>query len=145
VGAIQEFTDAKYATCTDENTRDQLILRYMYRAPADHAKVIAAVHIARELRKAGVCAVIYFTPIDYQTGEQYLGERFTARIRENVQTFRDALRAEDVDLLDLSLVLDPSKFHWGSMYPNEHLNEQGRLFVAERLAEAVRARLEKTP
>lgn len=142
VGLMSTFTSPAYRTFSEQHMRDQLVLRYMYRVPPDHPKLLAMTRLARTLEKAGVQVLFYLTPIDYETGDQYLGPRFSERIRENAALFTTKLDEAGQKPLDLTFNLGAGQFHWGSLYPNEHLNESGRRYVAEQLAQTVRARLE---
>lgn len=141
VGTMKEFIEPSYGAFSAEHMKNQLVLRYMYRIPPDHPKLQAVVRIADVLERAKIQALFYLTPIDYETGDTYLGDRFSARIRENAAFVTSSLEAAGQTALDLTFNLDAEWFHWGSLYPNEHLNERGRMYVAERLAAAIRERL----
>lgn len=141
VGRMKDFTDDRYMNVTEENMRDQLIVRYMHQITPEDLKMQALCRIADIPPHTDMEVLFYVTPVDYETGDKYLGARFSAHIRESVRLVKRLLAEKGITPLDLSLDLSADKFHWGSRYPNEHLNERGRRYVAEQLAAAVRQRL----
>lgn len=121
--------------------KNQFILKYMYPLTPGHRKIKALVKTARLLSRHNMTAVFYFTPIDYRTGERHLPGQSTGRLKENI-TFIDSLlknTGHGCHLLDLSLDLKSRYFAWQKRESiNEHLNQQGRHYVAEKLAETLR-------
>jgi hypothetical protein len=116
--------------------KNQFILKYMY--PPGHRKIKALVNIARLLSRHKINAFFYFTPIDYRAGERHLDGQFTGRLKENIAFITSMLKntGYNFHLLDLSLDLKSRYFAWqpkGSV--NEHLNQEGRRYVAKKLAE----------
>ncbi len=80
----------------------------------------------------GIDVIFYISPIDYQIGEHYFEEQFSEQVVQNIAVITATLQEKDVILLDLSFSLTSDFFDW-IRYPNEHLNEHGRNFVAEQL------------
>jgi len=142
VGRMDAFMGPRFDTFSVQNTRDQLIVRYMYRVPPDHRKLEAMRRIARISTDTTMQVLFYVTPIDCETGDKYLGKRFTQHVTENVELIVGILEDEGIVPLDLSRDLGADMFHWASLYPNEHLDERGRRYVADKVAEAIRERLD---
>lgn len=145
VGRMKDFMAGRFQTVTDENTRDQIVVRYMHNASPQDRKIQAMCRIAEISRRNGIPVLFYLTPIDYQAGDKSLGPRFTEHIARTIALIEKLLAERQCVPLNLALSLDSSYFHWGSRYPNEHLNERGRRFVAEQLAAAIGQRLGGTP
>ncbi len=142
VGLMKEFIGEEYLQFSEENMRKQIILRYMSKVTPQHHKLQAMLRIVETDAASDMDVLFYLTPVDYETGNAYLGDRFKEHIAENATVVKSLLEAQGVQPLDLSLDLGADQFCWRSVYPNEHLNEKGRLYVAERLAEALRQRLD---
>lgn len=136
VGKVKDFDDKKrYEKYSDENMKNKLIFFYMYKLSPEHRKVKALVSMANSLKGTSVTAVFYLTPVDYETGDKFMGPRFSRRISENTGLIVSLLRAAGADVLDLSRSLPSGSFDMsGRQYCNEHLNEKGRKFVAEQVA-----------
>lgn len=116
----------------------QFLLKYMYSLDERHRKVKSLLKIARLLSKNNIEVIFYLTPIDYQEGEKYFPGRFKKQLTHNTGFLVSLLSKEGV--LDLSMDLTSDYFAWkkkGSV--NEHLNQAGRQYVAEKLAKALRA------
>jgi hypothetical protein len=143
VGEIKDFDEFSpaYRTATEENIRKQLIACYMYSLKEDHRKLQAMAAIAQHAKKAGVKVIFYITPIDWQTGEKYLGAAFSQRLRENVDLVRSMLARAGYTPIDLSFALKSDEFAW-IKYVNEHMNEKGKGYVAKILAERIKAELD---
>jgi hypothetical protein len=134
VGTVGEFLDeAKLAVTSFEHIRDMYVLDYMYTVKTDHRKMVSLKHIAEIAQQSGIKLFVYITPIDYQGGIRYVGDDFIPQIKKNTETICNMFREFDIECLDLSHSLDSSYFSHEA-YPNEHLNEKGRHFVAEKVA-----------
>jgi hypothetical protein len=139
VGTVREFdfmpTDPN--AVTDEDIRKKFIFQYMYPLRPEHRKLRAMMDIVEVLDSAGVRLVLYITPLDMETGRKHLPERFPSRVGANIELVKSLLRDRNVEPLDLSRSVSAGNFSW-TVYPNEHLDQHGRLFVADSLAGALR-------
>ncbi len=119
--------------------RNQLILRYMYSLIREHRKVVSLIDIVRCLFAHGIGVILYVTPLDYETGEKYLPGEFRVRVRENIRFIEGILRESNHELLDFSMDLPGSHFAWKPhAAPNEHMNQRGRMYVAQQLARRIK-------
>jgi hypothetical protein len=127
-----------------KSKKNQFILKYMYALSRKHRKIKSLGKIPQLLSRHNITTLFYLTPIDRESGELYLPNQFTRRVKKNI-TLIDSLLKEsgrDCYLADLSLSLKSRYFAWqkkGSV--NEHLNQEGRRFVAEKLAETLKGLL----
>ncbi len=139
VGTVREFdfmtTDPN--SVTDEDIRKKCIFQYMYPLTPDHRKLQSMLEIVKTLDAARIKTLFYMTPLDMESGEKYVPGRFHSRVCANVELVKKMLRNQNVELLDLSQSVPAAQFSW-TIYPNEHLDQSGRLFVAESLAKALR-------
>ncbi len=134
VGTVGDFDNSDYRTPTPELLRKKFIFHYMYALPEDHRKLAAMRRIAQLAAKEKLRVVFYVTPIDYETGTACLGPRFSEQVSANIANIGRQLSDYPVSFVDWSHALDAQAFSW-TEYPNEHLNERGRSFVATHLAE----------
>ena len=139
VGTVDDFENARYDHPTEELVRNKFIYHYMYSLTPEHRKLAALRNIARKAEEQQLQVAFYVTPVDCETGARCLGDRFTSHIKQNVRVLRSQLAGTSATFMDCSLSLDANAFSW-SQYPNEHLNEVGRSFVAETLASTLSAR-----
>jgi hypothetical protein len=134
-GPVSAFTGPAYATYSPRFLKNKFIYNYMYKLSRHNLFVAPFQDIARLTRNAGTNTVFVILPVDYQTGEKTLGPRFTRRLKYNVDVIKAAMADEHATVLDLSTALPASAFTWRpDLYPNEHLNETGRAYVAKQLA-----------
>jgi len=139
VGVVREFDNPSFRAFSREKTTRKLILRYMASLDGRHRKVQSMLRIVRMAKENGLSILFYITPIDYRTGNRHLGSVFAQRIGENARFIRSLLEVRRGAVLDLSLTLDSPAFNFGHfpddhLYPNEHLKEQGRRYVAAALS-----------
>ena len=80
--------------------------------------------------------MFYITPIDMETGTRHLPEDFPAVVKQNCRLIEQRLRERGGEVIDLSHSLGPGAFSWNE-YPNEHLRQNGRCYVAKRLAQTL--------
>ena len=137
IGKVKDFDNPLYASPNDEKTKRQLLFRYMYDLTADHRKIKSMLHMVDVLKNNGIKVILYITPLDVQTGKKYLGDDFSQKLDKNVQLITSLLAGQGVPVLDFSKSLDTKYFTWWEnkkeLYPNEHLQLLGRMFVVKNL------------
>jgi len=113
---------------------------YHYMAPiaSDDAMLSYLEETIRYLKGQRIPVLFYLTPINFRDGRKYAGEAFTARNEKNIAVIAKFMKEHDVKFLDLATSLDASYFvDKRDVY--EHLNFEGRDFVADRVAQAAQA------
>ena len=138
VGTVREFDfrSRDPNSVTDEKIRKKFIFNYMYPLKPDHRKLRSMVEIANVLNSVNIQVIFYVSPLDMETGQKYLPGRFFDRVHANVELAKALLREQNVEPLDLSQSVPAEHFSW-TVYPNEHLDQVGRFFVADCLAGAL--------
>jgi len=119
---------------TDDLVRDNLIIRYGIPLHECNRMLEATTEAARLLRTHGQRAVFFITPVNYQRGEAYWNNAISPILQAKAARVRAAIAAGGGECIDLSFALDKTFFDT-SRYPNEHLTESGRDFVAQSLAD----------
>ena len=114
----------------------------MYALTPEHRKLKSMIQIIDILKNKKSQIIFYITPIDYQTGNYYLGEQFQQRVSQNIRLITSILNEKYIDVVDLSFDVNTDLFTWGKdpndhLYPNEHLREQGRQQIAEHLVKKI--------
>lgn len=138
VGTVGEFEETISEYPTSENMVRSLIYFYLYDLEDDHRKLQSMANLSDIYRAKGIDVIFYITPIDYQIGNYYMGESFTEQVAQNIAVITETLQGKDVLLLDYSFSLTSDFFNWDN-YPNEHLNENGRNFIALNLSNKLSA------
>ncbi len=118
-------------------TADALTLHYLYPITDDNERLTQLAELAELARQPSVHVRFFITPVNVQLGREVLGEKFDRNFRANRDKIIQTLADRGCGVLDLSEAAPPQWFHHG-VRPNEHLNEQGRQFVAAQLADLVR-------
>ncbi|MCP5108838.1 MAG: hypothetical protein GY950_35975 [bacterium] len=136
VGIVSDFNNSSYRKYSERNMKNRILFFYMFSLSPQHRKLKSLVETAGVLARHNIEGIFYFTPIDYETGEKYFPGLFTRRLKENADVIRSLLAAEGVEVLDLSTGLPADSFSWG-LYPNEHLNQKGRRYVAEKVSRRI--------
>lgn len=119
-----------------EDWEEQFIYLYMYDLDPGHRKLVSLDNLIRNYQKCGVDLVLYITPIDYQNGEAFMGAEFTKRVEQNKRIVLEIGERNNLAIADLSFALNSSDFIEGRI-PSEHMNQGGRMYVAEELAKAI--------
>ncbi len=132
VGLVRDFENKLKSATTTENIRDVYIYDYMYDLGEDHRKLRSLEDAIETAQAAGIAVYSYLTPIDYQNGERYVGKDFLPQTRKNAETVCHVLSEKGVTCFNWAFDLDSSNFIHGP-FPDEHLNAQGRQFLAEHL------------
>lgn len=112
------------------------IFNYMQPLNINHRKLNSLLKICEIGNTNNLNIIMYITPIDYRRAEKLKITRFKQQQYDNIKTIKSALSTYTVDLIDLSMELDSSYFHYNKR-PNEHLNMKGRQKVAKALRSAI--------
>lgn len=143
VGKAKDFEGHEFRNYSEENMMKSILVFYMFSLNQDHRKLESLSQIAKILTENNIKPIFYITPIDYETGEKYFPNQFLERLKENTETIKSVLKKNDVEVLDLSNKLSSDFFGW-EKYPNEHLNEKGRKYVAKKIAGKISGYQEKS-
>jgi len=92
-------------------------------------------------RRQGIEVLVYLTPVNVEDGVKWVGAEFRQQVESNTAVIREFLEQQQIDFLDLSGELGRERFI-DRRYACEHLDQQGRRFVARKLADQIEARLE---
>lgn len=141
VGKVEDFNHSGFKQFTRQNIKKKIISRYMYTLKQEHRKVKALVEVAEVLKRCNIRALVYIVPVDHETCDSYFPGEFNSRLTGNVELIRSLLAARGIKLLDLSSALPADVFVYGN-YPDEHVKENGRRRVAERISAFLAARSE---
>lgn len=138
VGKVGDFEAMRPEADVDAYYKEQFIYCYMERLTKDHRKLVALRRAVAALQAGGIAPVLYFTPVDYQAGEKLLGKPFAEQLAANIGIIKETLDELGVEALDLSRAVDTENFCYRPYTVNEHMDEKGRGFVADKIAERVR-------
>ncbi len=133
VGTVNDFDNkVKFASTTEENIRKKFIVAYMSALKDSDNNLIYLKKTIDIANKSGIKVFLYITPVDYEMGEKYVGSDFLKMVRSNVNTVCSSMAKKNINCLDLSLSLEHKDF-FSPPYPVEHLNQDGREYIAEQI------------
>lgn len=141
IGRVKDFNwtiHKYYKRNLEEFIKKIFLYFYMGSLKEEHRKIQSLVGIARTTKQSGIKVIFYITPIDYETGEKYLPKQFLERLGHNTNVIISSLLKEGVDVLDLSKDLKTELFDYTLPWINEHLNERGRNYVADKIADKIK-------
>jgi len=121
-----------FATSSAENIQNSFILFFMADLDSHHRKLESLRRLIDTADRAGVKVYFYITPLDHERGEKYLGKEFSDQVKKNTETVCAIIESKKHQCLDLSFSLSSDNFI-NPNFPDDHLNEKGRLFVASEV------------
>lgn len=137
VGKVKDFEKHEFRHYSEENMKNSILYYYMFPLKKEHRGIKSLEEIAKILLENNIKPVFYITPIDYETGERYFPGEFSERLKNNVDMIKFVFEENNFEVLDFSMDLKNYFFAW-EKYPNEHLNERGRKYIAEKIAGIIR-------
>lgn len=138
IGIMKDFEGPDYNTYTDLHQKNKILLSYTYTLSKNHRKLKALEETAGLLSKNNIKAIFYLTPVDYETAGKFTGDFAKNQITQNINLIKNSLNKYPVKVLDLSFRLPTNNFAWkDALYINEHLNQNGRRFLAQELANSI--------
>lgn len=141
IGIIKDFIgEKKYATYSNQNLKDKIILFYMARLQENDRRLQSLVDILNIYKRTPTKIIYYVTPIDYQTGDMFLGPIFRKQVSENVDTIIQTLNKHGAkQVINMAFDLPSKDFIWKkSEYINEHINDVGRAYIAKKIATEIK-------
>lgn len=118
-----------------ERYKKIFIYHYLYQLRDNNRKFILLRKTVELLLSMGVNVFSYITPVNYQAGEEYVGEDFTIIISQNIKMINDyfaSIRNVKVNFQDYSQLLD-SKFFAHLNDSTEHMNQDGRSMLLQNI------------
>ncbi|MFH1894656.1 MAG: hypothetical protein ABH813_02040 [Patescibacteria group bacterium] len=135
-GKVKDFESHEFRHYSEENMKNTILYYYMFSLKKENRLMQFLLETAKILRENNIKPVFYITPIDYETGSRYFPGEFSERLKSNTETIKSVFSENHFEVLDFSKDLETDFFAW-EKYPNEHLNEKGRKYVAEKIAEII--------
>lgn len=132
IGLVKDFTFEE-SPVTDLGTKKKLIFFYLYKLDETNSKIDSLKRLITISKNNKTKLLFYLTPIDWEAGQEYLPNDFEEITSKNILLIKSILLNNKMPFLDLSYSLGSSFFSYDK-YPNEHLNENGRFFVANELS-----------
>lgn len=133
-GKVRDYQGYRYNIVDNSRLKNKILFHYRYKLKEDHRKLTDITKIIEICNSNKIKCLFYITPVDVNFCQSvYPGTKEI--IEYNVNTILKLFKNKNAEVLDLSETLPSDNFSWKvDKYPNEHLNEKGRRYVAERLA-----------
>jgi len=141
-GIVGDYVNPIVDETDDEHFRKQFVLSYGYRLEKENRKLDALRNSAEHLNEAGVVPIFYIVPLDFESGERWVGQKFSDQLEHNVQSVIEQFELLGIEVLDLSATVGSDSFDY-DWEVHEHIDEGGRRYVAEALSKKVRVALSK--
>ena len=138
-GIVRDFQGTEYEKVSHDNMVKKIIFHYRYKLDVNHPKIKELNMLIQACNANNIKLILYITPVDVDfCNYVYPGTKDI--IKHNVDLVVMAINNNGATVIDLSRKLTTEYFSWrDNLYPNEHLNEFGRMYVAKSLAFAIRS------
>ncbi|MDO8574898.1 MAG: hypothetical protein Q7R61_01330, partial [bacterium] len=134
IGVAGDF-DNHYVYSPDaESVRKLYIFTFMQNLDKNHEQIKLLENIIDLANKTSIKLYVYLTPINFEEGTKYIGPDFIKQTTANTEIICSVLKGKNLPCLNLAFSLS-SDYFASPIYPNEHVNEKGRKFIAERITE----------
>lgn len=132
IGAAGDFDNPGIYAPTTENIRKLYVFTFMQNLNKNHPYLKFLENIIDSAGKADIKLYVYLTPINFEEGAKYVGPDFIKQTVANAKTICSVLEEKSLPCLNLALSLNSGYFA-SPIYPNEHVNERGRKFIAGQI------------
>jgi hypothetical protein len=120
-----------------ELKRNSIAFQYLFTMDENHSRLQSLIDTALKLREMEINAVFYLTPINFELAVDYYDQSARSRIEANAELIKRVMSEHGVEVLDYTFTLGRDKFEATRFFPNEHLQDKGRMFLAEQLARII--------
>lgn len=134
MGIIRDYENISTST---ESLTSRFILDYLYNLDGDHRKIMSLKNLIKNYQNCDVPIFVYLTPINYESGEKYVGENFNKIVKNNLNVFKEIEQIYNIKIHDLTFKLNKTYFDEPNA-PDEHLNEKGRKYVASYISKEIK-------
>lgn len=138
IGKVVDFENATYLKNSSvSNMKNKIIFHYRYKLTSNHRKISALRNICSVAKQNNIKVIFYVTPIDIDYVDSvYPGT--ADLIVNNIKVVLQVINSYGLNAIDMSHSIPSDYFDWRvNTYPNEHLNEKGRIYVADLLSSAM--------
>lgn len=136
VGDMNEYIRG-FENMTEPNKKKKFLLRYMFYIHEKHRKLEELREIGRLMKSKGIIPLFYIIPIDWEEGSKYFPGEIEEVTRKNASLLVRELEKIGGAVIDMSLGLKHKDFNY-EYYPNEHMKQAGRRYVAVKIAEKMK-------
>ncbi|PLX15510.1 MAG: hypothetical protein C0601_12745 [Candidatus Muiribacterium halophilum] len=126
----QNLSDEEYKY----RKKNIFIYHYMFNLDPDHILIKYLRNIIVFSQQHSIRLFFYFTPINFQAGNEFVGEIFDKEILKKVNLLKKILVTKNTVCFDYSTFLQ-KEFFFNEHTPTEHLNERGRERLANKIVE----------
>jgi hypothetical protein len=113
------------------------LFHYMHPLASNHPLLQDLGEIFQRLALMKIKAFVYVTPINHQAGKRFWNSDFSTQVSLNVSTISECVSRHQglakINFKDYSTLLS-SEYFFHADNATEHLNENGRVILVERIA-----------
>ena len=141
-GKVKDYENDSYKNITPANIKNKIIYNYRYILNSQHRKIAALRDICILAKNNNLKVLFYITPVDIDYIESiYNGT--SVIIDKNIGIIKDIITSNGQTVVDLSHAMPSDYFDWKvNNYPNEHMNEKGKKFVATALSKELKIQID---
>ena len=132
IGVAGDFDNPAIYDPTTENIRKLYVFTFMQNLDKNHEQIKLLDNMIDLANKTGIKLYVYLTPINFEEGAKYVGPDFIKQTTANAKVVCSILKEKNLPCLNLAFSLNSGYFA-SPIYPNEHVNERGRKFIAEQI------------
>ncbi len=132
IGVAGDFDNPSVYSPDTESVRKLYVFTFMQSLDKGHEQLKMLNDIIDLAGKAKVKLYVYLTPINFEEGTKYVGSDFIKQTTANAEVICLVLKEKNLPCLNLAFSLNSNNFA-SPIYPNEHVNEKGRKFIAEQI------------
>lgn len=137
VGKVKEYVieDKNLIFDTAKYQRDMFMINYMIDIDTNNHNLVALQRFNQLCSKNNISVLFYYTPFDHKEGERLYGNKFENKLNQQILFLKGFTNSADM-VIDLSLDLSSNYFSY-DLSPNEHMNQYGKMYVAEKVSMAL--------
>lgn len=132
IGPLDEFMKKAHPSGLTVPEK-KFLINYMGRVTEGNPKFKALKKLVNLIKKNDLDAFFLIPPENYRQGMKHFPEKFEKEFDANVSLVKSLLDKEDIPFIDLSKSLGSKRFTHTAQFPNGHLDQRGRQFVADKI------------
>ena len=137
IGKFQKVIEKKVQDGNEQIDRKRLIFIYHYlnKLTQNHELIKFFIRLIKVTKEANVKIFFYITPINIESGTEFVGKDFSQIVKNNINQLMDIFisnQHKNVSLHNYYDLLTKESF-FNNQIATEHLNESGRIKLANKI------------
>jgi hypothetical protein len=133
LGLLKDYFGPRYEHADDDAISHRIDLYYAEPIQPDHVRLRDLIAIQQWGVEHSIPTIFYVTPVDIDIIRLKGRQETAEQVEANADFIINTLKQTGAEVYNLAFAFPSESFYYGEPYPNEHLNQTGRMELADKV------------